>query len=295
MLVTHFNDRDADQARSLETAITGLLDVDKLRHKPVVDNTEVGTDMVKRFQEMKFIPTLFFVDPWGYKGLSLDLVNSVLKDWGCDCVFFFNYNRINMGLSNPLVREHMDCLFGPTRAEQLRVRLESIEPRERQLMIIEELCDALGASAGRFVLPFCFKDHRGTRTSHHLIFVSKNFRGYEIMKAIMAKESSMDEQGVPTFEYNPADERFPLLFELNRPLDDLEGMLLSEYSGTALTMLQVYEKHNVGRRYVKPNYKEALTKLETEGRIKCDPPAEERRKGTFADRVRVTFPRKGGK
>jgi hypothetical protein len=24
----------------------------------------------------------FFVDPWGYKGLSLQLVNAVVKDWG---------------------------------------------------------------------------------------------------------------------------------------------------------------------------------------------------------------------
>src|SRR5207248_10024637 len=41
--------------------------------------------------------TFLFVDPFGYKGLSLQLVNSVIKDWGCDCVFFFNYNRISMG------------------------------------------------------------------------------------------------------------------------------------------------------------------------------------------------------
>ena len=60
-----------------------------------------------------------FVDPWGYKGLSLRLINSVLKDWACECIFFFNYNRINMGLGNDAVKEHMDALFGEERAAEL--------------------------------------------------------------------------------------------------------------------------------------------------------------------------------
>jgi len=61
---------------------------------------------------MKMVPTFFFVDPWGYKGLSLQLVNAVLKDWGCDCLFFFNYNRTSMGLPNELVEEHMNAWSG---------------------------------------------------------------------------------------------------------------------------------------------------------------------------------------
>ena len=56
------------------------------------------------------------MDPWGYKGLSLRLINSVLRNWGSDCIIFFNYNRINMGLNNEFVREHMDALFGAERA-----------------------------------------------------------------------------------------------------------------------------------------------------------------------------------
>lgn len=83
-----------------------------MKHKPIVWNNEVGSEMVKLFSSIKLVPTLFFVDPWGYKGLSLQLVNAVLKDWGCDCIFFFNYNRINMGLTNPMVQEHMAALFG---------------------------------------------------------------------------------------------------------------------------------------------------------------------------------------
>ena len=101
LLVTIFNDLDSTNTRSLETAIQELPGVERLRHRPAVYNEEVGEKIVAMFESMKLIPTLFFVDPWGYKGFSLRLINSVLQNWGCDCIFFFNYNRINMGLANP--------------------------------------------------------------------------------------------------------------------------------------------------------------------------------------------------
>ena len=249
--------------------------------------------MVKIFSSMRLVPTLFFVDPWGYKGLSLQLVNSVLKDWGCDCIFFFNYNRINMGLTNRVVREHMAALFGEERAELLRQNLETLSPGDRESCIVEDLCDVLGGNEKRYVLPFGFKNDRGTRTSHHLIFVSKHPLGYGIMKEIMAGESSLHEQGVPSFSYSPADKRFPRLFELNRPLDDLEEMLRAGFAGQSLPMKTIYEKHNVGRRFIKRNYKDALKSLEEKKAISCNPPASKRRKDTFGDDVMATFPSKG--
>jgi len=294
MLVSIFNDKDEKNVRELEAAINSLPDIQKLKHKPQVRHQEVGENIVKMFEEMRFIPSLLFVDPWGYKGLSLRLVNSVLKNWGCDCIFFFNYNRINMGLGNEQVKEHMDALFGEIEAEQLRLELEELDPGNRELLIIEKLSQALIDLGGRFVLPFCFKNDRGNRTSHHLIFVSKSFRGYDIMKGIMAKESSSADQGVPSFEYNPADERYPMLFELTRPMDDLSGLLLEGFSGRVLSVKRIYEEHSVGRSYVLRNYKAALISMEAEGKVKAEPPFEKRpkRKGevTMADHIRVTFP-----
>jgi len=287
-LVALFNDKDEKNSRSLEKAINALPGIETLKYKPQVENEEVGEEIVKMFEEMNLLPTLFFVDPWGYKGLSLRLVNSVLKNWGCDCIFFFNYNRINMGLNNPMVKEHMDALFGEERADALRPELSGLSPFERELMIVEELCQSIKSYGSRYTLPFTFKDVRGRRTSHHLIFVSKNFLGYEIMKDIMARESSSQEQGVPSFEYSPADllPKQSLLFQLSRPLDDLKEMLLEEFAGQTLSMLEIYKQHNVDTPYVKKNYKDVLWELEQEGRIT----APKHKKGTFGNSVQATFP-----
>jgi three-Cys-motif partner protein len=288
-LVTIFNDKDEKNSTSLEKSIKLLPGIKTLRYEPIIYNQEVGNEIVKMFEQMTLIPTLFFVDPWGYKGLSLRLVNSVLKDWGCDCLFFFNYNRISMGISNHMVQEHMVALFGKERAIALREKCYGLRPWERELVIVEELCAALRELGPEYVLPFRFKNDRGTRTSHHLIFVSKGFKGYEIMKEIMASESSSQEQGVASFEYNPIDARVrqPFLFQLSRPLDDLGEMLLKTYSGRSLSMYEVYKQHNVGYAYIKKNYKEMLMRLESEGKIKAGP----HRQGTFGDNVIVRFPK----
>jgi three-Cys-motif partner protein len=291
-----FNDKDDANSSSLLREIKALSGIETLKHPPAVHTNEIGEDIVRMFETLSLVPTLCFVDPWGYKGLSLRLINSVLKDWACECLFFFNYNRINMGLSNEFVREHMEALFGQGRAASLAPVLEALPPDQRELTIVEELCKALQALGGKYVLPFRFRTNRGTRTSHHLIFVSKHPLGYGIMKKIMAAESSTSQQGVASFEYNPADERQPLLLEYLRPLDELEGMLLSEYAGRTMTMKAIYDAHNVGRPYTDANYKEALRKMELEGKVRADPGhlARPKRKGevTFADSVRVTFPAK---
>lgn len=75
MLVTIFNDVDSDSSQSLQNAINALPDVTSLKYKPQVYNEEVGDKIVKMFEQKRLVPTLFFVDPWGYKGLSLRLIN----------------------------------------------------------------------------------------------------------------------------------------------------------------------------------------------------------------------------
>ena len=290
MLVTIFNDGDPNNAQSLSASFGEIEGIDKLRNRPIIYNNLVGEEFAKTFENTRLIPTLFFVDPWGYKGLSLRLINAVLKDFGCDCIIFFNYNRINMGLSNELVEDHMNALFGKERADALRLRIEKMDRYERELAIVEEISTALKEMGGRYVLPFRFKSSDGKRTSHYLIFVSKSFRGYEIMKDIMALESSSSCQGVPSLEYISADMRYPTLFEFGRPLEDLEELLLSEFAGQSITMQLIYEKHSEGKPYVKKNYKEVLWNMENSKKIVTSPPADKRRKNTFADNVLVTFP-----
>lgn len=286
-LVAIFNDKDSNNSKSLAQAINEISNIDKLKYKPQINSEEVGEEIVKMFEDMNLVPTFFFVDPWGYKGLSLRLVNSVLKDWGCDCVFFFNYNRINMGIGNDFVESHMDSLFGKEKTRMLREKLAGIQSNVREFYIVEELCQALKNYGNRYTLPFRFRNNSGNRTSHHLIFVSKDFKGYEIMKSIMCYESSSCSEGFGSFEYNPADfmPSQSLLFSLGSKKDELKEMLLKEYKGKTIKMYDLYCQHNIDKPYVKKNYKDVLQELEKEDLISVP----KHRKNTFADDLIVTF------
>ena len=297
-LVSVFNDMNPEHAQDLEDAIDSSPEISMLKRKPRVINTEVDEELAKVFESMKTIPTLFFVDPFGYKGLSIQLINSFVRNWGCDCIFFFNYNSINRSITIEAVEEHIDALFGKDRADELRSLPSSLDPFDRESSIIKAISQSLTENAGKFVLPFRFRDERGTRTSHYLIFVSKHIRGYNIMKDIMAEEGTNLDKGVPSLEYNPAIHGQIPLFESLRPLQELGDILMEYFAGKTVTMQQIYDQHHdrftVGTRYTKNSYRECLIKLEADGKIQADPPVSDRpkRKGnvTFGPRVKVKFP-----
>lgn len=293
-VVTIFNDKDTSNIKSLETSINQLVGIERLRYAPSFYSEEVGDEIAKMFNGANLVPTFFFVDPWGYKGLSLDLVSSLIKDWGCDCVFFFNYNRINMGVNNEIVKPHMISLFGEEQFGLLRKECLNKSSEEREQIVVQALCDALKNNGSNFVLPFRFKNDMGSRTSHHLIFLSKNFLGYDIMKEIMYKESSDNIGGVASFEYNPRDLYYKQgsFFDLlSRPLDDLQGMLIKRYTGRTIDFGTLYAEHSVDTPFIRKNYKDVLTTMYEQGIISAvnhkngNPP----RRGTFSDDMRITF------
>ena len=282
-LVSVFNDKDRSNTISLQKAIEEIPGINTLKYPPKVLTSVVDQEIVEVFNGIGLVPTLLFVDPWGYKGLTRSLIYSVVKDWGCDCVFFFNYNRINMGLNNSVLKSHMAALFGESEVEMLSSSLKTLDPEEREKTILDSICKSLRSLGLRYMLPFRFKDAYGSRTSHFLVLVSKHFKGYEIMKDIMAKHSSYETEGVATFEYSP-HKQLPL-FSLTSPIDELGKMLLAEYAGKTLTMQQIYKLHSVDRPFTKSNYKKALLLLESREQIKTTP----HKSGTFADKVKVTF------
>jgi hypothetical protein len=231
------------------------------------------------------IPTFSFIDPFGYKGLSWSLIRAIIKDWASECIFFFNYSRINAGVSNDKVIHHMQALFGVENLAALQERLKDHHV-QRETTIMEHLVIAMKDAGAKFVLLFRFRSNSGNRTTHYLVFVTKHQIGYEIMKEIMATESSRLEQGVPSFEYSPAVAGLGTLFPT--ALDDLEDDLVIKFKGRTIPMKDIYHEHNVDTPYIQRNYKDALGDLERAGRIKTDQP--NRKAGTFADSIQCTFP-----
>jgi three-Cys-motif partner protein len=113
-----FNDVNTENYQSVQQAIASHPNYGKLRHKPIILNLDVQ-DAYREFETTinpKQNPCLYFLDPWGYKGITQELLKKTIQNSGCDLLFFFNYNRINMGIPNDIVSPHINSLFGEERA-----------------------------------------------------------------------------------------------------------------------------------------------------------------------------------
>ena len=296
-LITFFNDSNSKHSQKLQAEINQINGINFLKYKPQVENFKVDDELVEKFESMRTIPTLYFLDPWGYKGLSLRLIKAVINSKGCDCVFFFNYNRINAALSNPVMTNNMNAFFGKVRADRLRSEILNKIPQNRENLIITSLKESLAEIGGKYSIEYFFKDEKGKKTSHFLIFVSKHPLGYKVMKDIMAGESSNIEEGVASFGFNPKDKFQPNLFEGTFSLiDKLAEELLNTFAGQNLSAKEIFHMDNIGKNYIFRNYQDALRKLEEQGKIITNPSVDERRKisgiVTFSENVVVTFPEK---
>ena len=296
LLATRFNDADAAKTEKLKSVLAGLPGIERMKHAPLFGSEEVTDKFAEKYESAKLPPTLFFLDPWGYKGLSLRLIRACVLHWGCDCIFFFNYKRVNAGLENDLFAGRMDALFGAERAARLRSRLEGLRPKMREQAILEELLVGLREECNtRYALKFPFATDTGMQTSHYLMFVSKGQKGHDIMKNILAGRSSSRRQGVPSLGFNPAEVRQPML-PFGKPLDQLEEDLLQRFAGREMTVQQVFSEHNVDTKYVMRNYKEALRRMEEKGVVVATPAADARPltagdKVSMADDVIISFPK----
>lgn len=288
--VTIFNDKSKGNINKLKSEIYKLENINLLKYKPVFLNLELDIKASDIFKDTQIIPSLIFIDPWGYKGVSQELIYSLTKDWGCDAILFFNYNRISSAINNPVVEKHMKALFGEKRYLELDDMLK-YNRTDKENLIINEFGEAMRDIGIEYVLPFKFKDELRDRTSHYIIFLSKNFTAFKIMKEIMASSSSDSLEGVASFEYIANNNKqLSFLYDYSAPLAELGNDLLHTYAGKSITFEQLFYEHSRNNRFIEKNYREILINLEKEGKIQCNPSTCERRKNTLSKNVKIIFP-----
>ena len=226
--------------------------------------------------------------------LSLQLISGALRGFGNDCLFFFNYRRVNMKLSYPVMDESIDEFFDPDRARALRREIETLKPRAREERVLSEIRSAI-REAGGIPVVFAFRSREGGATSHHLVFASKHSKGAGIMKRIMNDCSSDLIEGIGSWDFDPKDAAAATLPLFSR-LDEVCDRLLEVFVGRALTFKQLIEEEAPETQYTDTTYRDALLRLEAEFRIEVDPQASDRRmqagsaKRTLPEDTKLTFP-----
>lgn len=281
-----FNEVDDELRSQLKTNIESIEGYNILQNSPVIENIPVDHSLTNYLESIKLVPTLLFIDPWGYKGLSLKLIGSVIKNRGCDCIFFFNYNRVNAALSNPAFEEGwVKEILGEEKTEVIRQVIESKEGFEREKEIMSLVREVLQSYGGLHTFFMRFKQEKSDKTSHFLILTSSNPLAHEIIKDIAFKKATDYIKALDAYEFDPKKSRQLKLWEIAN-IDDLGHDLLKRFKGEEMKMKEIFYKHHIGTPYVKKHYKQALLKLEVEGKVGVKEP---RRKGTIGDDKYVKF------
>ena len=287
-LLARFSDENGSFVRNLQTELSTLRGISTMRFQPTVRQHALNSDQSPQFDIAVHTPSLSFIDPWGYKGVTRDLIAQLVRNFGCEIILFFNFNRINAAIANNLVEPHMEALFGESKLLELRRTLVNLVPTAREKVLMRALGDVLEEMGAPYLIPFRFARSSG-RASHYICFVSKHPLGYAIMKDIMASLGVKDADGVPRFEYVPQRPEYQLEFDIDRPIQALPRDLLTRFRNRTLRVSDIISEHNIGTPFVPANYRRVLLELETAGLICCDPPNGSRRKGTMAENVSVTF------
>ncbi|MBL8807484.1 MAG: three-Cys-motif partner protein TcmP [Rhodospirillales bacterium] len=303
-LQIQFNDGDSENLSALISAIDERnkplrLD-ERPRHKPIFTDFELQREMEGLFSDFSSVPTLFFIDPFGVKGLTRKLISSLIRNKGSDCIFFFNYSKVNWHLEAEHYAAHIDAIFGPSFSERIRqaVNRGNLSVGQREDLIVGTLQDALVDVGAIKVEPFKFLDGDGSKTSHFLFLATKSPKGEEIWKRIGNRNSTYSNQGIPQFVFSSVfDKAKSDLFQPFLPLgvgdlDDLERRIIAKYAeGTQIKVGQCVQEFQRGSNIMPGNVKKALLNLERDGLITLGGGRRSRTRIQLADDIVISFVR----
>lgn len=264
--VTIFNDSDAKVVNKLEQNISQLENYSSLKYKPTFDSIEIGHEFYTNFENKNIIPSLIFLDPCGFKGITANLINELIKSFGCDVFLFFNYNAIQRYLKLDNLSHHFEALFTNEKYTELLDILET-KPNNKEQIIINTFIKALKENGVRYIINFRFVMENKNRTSHYLMFLSKSDTAIKIIKDVMAKYGNDKISGISKLEFIPSSNGFKQLdlFDMNR-FELLQDEIYKKYFGQTILADKIINDF-LESIFTVPNIKKALIDLEKKGKL----------------------------
>ena len=194
------NDENSKFVEKLKTIVNNHEVKSRLKFEPVITNMKAGEVDLKVYT-YKNVPIFSFIDPWGYKDVSADQTWALVKNIGSDCVLFFNSNRFLMDIPKESQSCHFKPIFGDQLPEVVKIVFDvTMGQKQKTQKIVElfskNLCNVMAKSSYMgfklFVLPFCVAADDKEKTSHHIVFITKNHKAIIEMKKVMLKNTNRD-------------------------------------------------------------------------------------------------------
>jgi three-Cys-motif partner protein len=261
-----FVDEDPRRTASLRTEVDSYFD--SVGGRPtnisvrVVDGTfdgaanELVDSITKGFV---LVPTLAFIDPFGFKGISMDTISRLTSFPKGEVVFSFMYDGLNRWITHPDEAIHVNLrdLFGTDDYEDA----DGLNPDDRRDFLHDVYKRQLQKAGDfKYTLDFEMVDRRG-KNVYSLIFGTRHMRGLEAMKEAMWV---VDPSG--SFRFSDRHAGMTSLFGEKPDIEPLRKAILERYAGEQVTIEKLHEFVLEDTIFGKNHYRrEVLAKLEKAG------------------------------
>lgn len=278
-----FIEKDQDRADHLEECIKALSLPASFRWR-VVGGTAFEDGFRKHLLQpfrdagRELPPTFAFIDPFGWKGVPLQLIGEILRTPRCEILFNFMYEEINRFITHPNHPDDFDRLFGTNAREGVPAAGDAAARRAFfHDLYVRQLHEAAGA---RYVRSFEMRN-KNDATDYFLFFATNSRKGIQKMKEAMWK---VDESG--SFKFSDATataSQLALPFTKEPDFTALRRALVARFAGQLTTVGDVEEFVLADTPFHTGHYKRVLVELERDGDVTPVDPKPGRRTGTFAD------------
>ncbi len=214
----------------------------RLRHQPIIELKNIDSNFIGEVLRDIKLGTYSFIDPFGYN-ISLDLIDAVSSNWGCDCLFYLSISGLVRNIQEPEKEGSVKKFFGEDGFKRLIETIEkSPDSDSLSSMILSEIKESLKIRRKNYrVMKYCIEFDKKRRESHYLMFISKNELGIKIMRDIMLKRATTDNQGFPFLGLSPKMklEESQTELSLGFPSDILETFskkLSSDFNGKEMSL-----------------------------------------------------------
>jgi len=232
-------------------------------------------------------PSFFFIDPFGYSGISFETIKRILSNPKTEVFFTFMIRDIARFIEDPRLMRTFTSLFGTDEWKEI------IELPDREKALIELYRKQLHEAADlKYTLHFRVCESERLRTLYYLIHATNNFKGHSIMKTVMFNQSANG-----SFAYlgpkDAAERCQTRLFDIN-DIGGLKRILLDRFAGETLIYDEIQEKICFPwydePPYIDKHHRQALKELEKEQKIKVERITSKTARG-LSGKDKITFPK----
>jgi hypothetical protein len=221
------------------------------------------------------MPTFAFIDPFGWTGAPMSIVQRIMQHKSCEVFVNFMYEEINRFISHPDQVDNFNSLFGATEWDRCK---EIIEASGRRRCLHDLYTDQMRNRGNtKYVRSFTMSNDRDV-TDYILFYGTNEVLGLKKMKEAMWK---IDESGGFRFSdaTNPDQ---TVLFGSEPNFSQLKNDLISKFRGSTRTIREIEHFVVTETAFRETHYKKVLKTLELEtAQIKIKSAPEGRKKGQY--------------